>query len=246
MLLEYGNAFVSDNWYVTEKEPTRYSRVYFVHGGDVTYTDQYTVKKLKKNYVYILPSTLPYTLKQNKEDRFCCTFVHIDFVVMFASEFIEIEVRENTLLHSLLHSLKHAIDFCDISIIIAISETFELYCKKTGVLNSPPGPIAKAIEYIFENFRTTTSILTISSKLGYNEQYFIRMFKKHIGVSPYQFLMDIRFKESLRLFKLNYKVSEVATLVGYQDLKTFCRAFKAKYGFSPKKYKLHILQNPNI
>jgi len=236
MLLEYGNHPASDSWFVTEEVPTGYARVYYVHSGDVTYSDQYNTKKLKKNYVYILPTVTPYALIQNIKDKFSCTFVHLDFVTMFSSQLIEIEVSPETLIFNILKSLKYSIELNDIEIIQSIAQTFEIYCKNAGLLNYPPVQITSTIEFLVKNYKDQISISELSMKMGYNEQYFIRLFKKHMGISPYQYVMDLRYKEALRMLKLNYSIGEIAREVGYQDLKTFSRAFKQKYGVSPKKF----------
>ena len=73
----------------------------------------------------------------------------------------------------------------------------------------------------------------MSSRYGYNAQYFIRLFKKSVGVTPYQYLKDFRMKKACEYLAMGSSVSETAALVGYKDSKTFSNAFREKMGFPP-------------
>lgn len=244
MLLQYGNTLVGDDWAVKEQYPIGYARVYYVHGGDVTYTDQNINIKLKKNYVYILPTTIPYELQQNINDKFCCTFVHIDFISKFVPQLVELEVTSDTLLHSILNSIKYAIVFNNDEIITSVAESLEKYLSYSGLLSSHPQEIILAVEYIRNNYTRKFTLTELSSYIGYNEQYFIRFFKKHMKESPYQYLMEMRLKESIRLLKLNIPIKQIARETGYLDTKTFCRSFKNRYGVSPGNYKKYLVPVP--
>lgn len=68
--------------------------------------------------------------------------------------------------------------------------------------------------------------------------YFLRQFKHLFGLPPYRYLQQRRMQEAARLLRTNlYTVSEVCTLVGYEDLTSFGKLFKSYYKSAPQLYQ---------
>lgn len=74
--------------------------------------------------------------------------------------------------------------------------------------------------------------------------HFIRIFKRAYGLSPRQYLRDLRMTKGKELLKQGLNVSEVCVEVGYDSLPTFSHAFKRATGYSPKAYQ--NLYNRNL
>ncbi len=67
--------------------------------------------------------------------------------------------------------------------------------------------------------------------------YFSHRFKQATGVSPIQFLNDLRIERAKELLLAEHlSVSEVAELVGYKDPLYFSKAFKRATGMSPTQF----------
>lgn len=63
-------------------------------------------------------------------------------------------------------------------------------------------------------------------------------FKKAVGMSPLQYLIDLRLRESLTLLRTpGMTLANVASQVGFRDPFHFSRAFKQKMGESPSQYR---------
>ena len=76
-------------------------------------------------------------------------------------------------------------------------------------------------------------------------QYFTRLFKKSVGLSPYQYLIQYRMNASIKLLKDRaLTVTQIAEAVGYPDTKSFDRAFRDKYGVSPGKFRKFYVPLP--
>ncbi|MEM7536617.1 MAG: AraC family transcriptional regulator [Chloroflexota bacterium] len=67
--------------------------------------------------------------------------------------------------------------------------------------------------------------------------YYIKIFKQVYGVTPRQYLRDLRISRAKELLKKGFAVTQVCYDVGYESLPTFSRAFKRGTGYSPKEYK---------
>lgn len=95
----------------------------------------------------------------------------------------------------------------------------------------------QAKNYIDTNYIAQITVEQIADQLNINRCYFSTAFKKHIGRSPQQYLMDVRLEKAAELI-LNhgYTVSAAALSVGYADIFNFSKMFKRKYGMSPTAY----------
>jgi transcriptional regulator GlxA family with amidase domain len=64
--------------------------------------------------------------------------------------------------------------------------------------------------------------------------YISNFLKQATGVSPINYLIEIRLKRAKDMLKNdNLTIKEVASAVGYQDAYHFSKSFKKLYGVSP-------------
>lgn len=95
----------------------------------------------------------------------------------------------------------------------------------------------KAKQYIDINYMHPISIAQIAKDLNINRSYFSTIFRKHIGKSPQQYLLDVRLENAAELIaNHNCSVSEAAISSGYPDIFNFSKMFKNKFGVSPSYY----------
>lgn len=75
----------------------------------------------------------------------------------------------------------------------------------------------------------------------YNPNYLKKLFKKEVGISPQQFLINLRISHAKKLLtdkqEEHLAISQVAYNCGYDDALYFSRVFKSATGFSPKEYQ---------
>jgi AraC-like DNA-binding protein len=76
----------------------------------------------------------------------------------------------------------------------------------------------------------------IASTAFMSRFHYTRIFKKVYGVSPRQYLKDLRINKAKGLLKQGLNISQVCSDVGYDSLPTFCNAFKKATGYSPGEY----------
>jgi AraC-like DNA-binding protein len=66
----------------------------------------------------------------------------------------------------------------------------------------------------------------------------IRIFNKHVGTSPYEYLINFRINKSKTLLKeTSLTVNEISVMVGYNEVTNFIRDFKKYLGTTPLKYR---------
>lgn len=244
MLIQFGNTTVWPEWEVDEKTPATFSRVYYIYSGEVVYTDEFERKELEPGQLYIFPSSAPYRLTHNPSNPLCCTFLHLDIFPILINRLIKINMAENNLLYHLIQAISTAIDEGNHFIISALSDAFETYCKQKEIITLPDITVSKILQYISANIHRDIKLKELCKICGYNEQYFIRLFKKNVGISPHQYIISFRLKESMKLLKGTDSINLIALHVGFPDSKSFCRSFKAKFGISPNKFRKYIMYMP--
>jgi AraC-like DNA-binding protein len=101
--------------------------------------------------------------------------------------------------------------------------------------------IKNAIKYLKTNFSETVDIKKLAFDMHLSYGYFVRIFKKHLGVSPKAFQLEERLKAAAGLLKkTDMKVDEVLERSGFRNRSQFFNLFTEKYGLSPysfRKYK---------
>lgn len=103
-------------------------------------------------------------------------------------------------------------------------------------------------EYYYVQVRQSKSFMEnyLSEKIGLDKIastafmsrfHYTRIFKRVYGLSPRQFLKDLRINKGKELLKQGLNISQVCIEVGYDSLPTFCNAFKKATGYSPGEYQ---------
>jgi AraC family transcriptional regulator len=68
-----------------------------------------------------------------------------------------------------------------------------------------------------------------------SKYHLLRCFKQVFGKTPYQYLKDIRFERAYSLLKTGkHSVAEVVVLCGYDDLSSFNKSFRKRFGINPE------------
>lgn len=104
-----------------------------------------------------------------------------------------------------------------------------------------------AVDYIENNY-ANTSVADVADYLGIDRSYLSAIFKQIQGISPNEFLVRVRMKESSRLLRNPLmSIRDIARYVGYEDSLTFSKAFKRFFGVSPKNYReMPVEQRPDM
>jgi YesN/AraC family two-component response regulator len=98
--------------------------------------------------------------------------------------------------------------------------------------------VLNAIQYVERNYKNKIALRSMSEELFITPNYLCELFKKHTGKNLSQYISEYRAHKAKKyLTQLEYKVSEVADLVGFGDAKYFSSTFKKLYGITPLEYR---------
>ncbi len=98
--------------------------------------------------------------------------------------------------------------------------------------------IEQAIDYITNNFSRHISLKEIAGLVGFNEEYFSRLFKKECGINYSDFVINIRMEEAkLLLLSTSLNIGEIAEKIGIASSAYFSQLFRKYSGLSPSQFR---------
>ena len=109
------------------------------------------------------------------------------------------------------------------------------------------GYTTKVIKYLVstaENYVPTISANSIEEYAENNHfsvSWFIRNFKQHTGFTPMQYILAQRiYNAEILLQNPSHNLTEIASMIGYDNPLYFSRIFKKAKGISPSEYRKNI------
>ena len=104
--------------------------------------------------------------------------------------------------------------------------------------NSLQFRIQHAVDIMHANLANfALSVDSLAAETGYCPSYFRRIFHEEMGMSPKEYLMNIRIRHAKALLESGYySVEQVSELSGFTSAKYFSTAFKRITGKSPSTY----------
>lgn len=90
------------------------------------------------------------------------------------------------------------------------------------------------VYYLENHYKEEITLEKLAQDQFLSPTYLSKIFKEATGVSPINYLIEIRLKRAKDMLKNdNLTIKEVASAVGYQDAYHFSKSFKKLYGVSP-------------
>lgn len=97
--------------------------------------------------------------------------------------------------------------------------------------------VEKALACMHSEYMRRITIQEIADRLGLDRSYFYTLFTERIGMSPSEYLINLRLTKAAELMiDHEERPSIAAASVGYEDLFHFSKIFKKHYGMSPRSY----------
>jgi AraC family transcriptional regulator len=93
------------------------------------------------------------------------------------------------------------------------------------------------LNYVSENIHRPLRIAELSKVAGISEKYFITFFKSILGITPGQYIYQLRMNRARDyLSRKKCSVKETALRLGYPDQFSFSKAFKRCYKIPPSEF----------
>ncbi|NJM49064.1 MAG: helix-turn-helix transcriptional regulator [Alkalinema sp. RU_4_3] len=107
--------------------------------------------------------------------------------------------------------------------------------KANGLSRSQLG---RVIDYIQANLAQDVSILDLAIVTNMSESHFSRGFKRSVGITPYQYLMQQRVERARQLLNQQViSISDIALDCGFANQTHLTKVFRQMTGITPKAYQ---------
>ena len=105
--------------------------------------------------------------------------------------------------------------------------------------NTPyPSVIHHTLDYIREHLYEDVTVEGLASRANYSVCYFTRLFKKHLGISPYQYIINLRLhKAAGLLLTTDQSIEEIARRTSFSSVGRLAFYFRRRYGKTPLQYR---------
>ncbi|MFP9117258.1 AraC family transcriptional regulator N-terminal domain-containing protein [Flavobacterium sp. RNTU_13] len=124
-------------------------------------------------------------------------------------------------------------------LLVRIVQTQAVQQIDNGKVPDANSPIIAITEYIRANITNPINLKDMSEKACMSTTSFYRYFKRELGMSPIEFILNEKIKHAKQLLKNpGIQVNEVCFMAGFDDCNYFIRLFKKYEGITPKQYQL--------
>jgi AraC-like DNA-binding protein len=100
--------------------------------------------------------------------------------------------------------------------------------------------IRKAKDMLHTNLVNVLKLDEISKELNLSKFQFIRLFKAHTGISPYQYFLNCKIERAKQLIEKNRDIYSAVAECGFVDLTHLNKHFKSVYGTTAFEYMSHL------
>lgn len=105
-------------------------------------------------------------------------------------------------------------------------------------------PVVRALRYLETHFAAAEPLADLDGTNGLSRRQLERMFRRHVGLSPAKYLLEVRLTQGRSLLaRPGLTVESIAKSAGFASARQFRAAFRRRYGvapdgFSPARHSL--------
>jgi len=104
------------------------------------------------------------------------------------------------------------------------------------------GPVRRVQDYVRAHYDRELCLAELAAVACLSPFHLVRVFQRRVGVTPHEYLTQIRVERARVLLRTDARLADVAAETGFADQSHLTRLFKKRFGLTPGKYR-NILQN---
>ena len=202
--------------------------------GQITYIQNGAQYVSDPDHAVILPKGQSYTIRGDKNGIF--PVVNFDCLPVLCDTVTVLPIRA---LGSLLHDYEQIKSlFLFQRSRAKIMSIFYNMLDSISTAHDPDVNLLPAIQYLEQHSNASDlTVAMLAQKCKISEVYFRKLFIKSYGITPKQFIIDMRINRAKQLLTDGLlKISAVSEQCGFSNPYHFCRVFKQKTGTTPTEY----------
>jgi AraC-like DNA-binding protein len=122
--------------------------------------------------------------------------------------------------------------------LMTLAFSYLLECQRSTVRKqNEPRAIYNAKQYLDANFSEQIHLTDLAHVSGLSSFYFLRSFQKATGLTPHEYLCNLRVERARKLLANGTSISDTAIQTGFVDQSHLHRHFRRLLGITPGKYR---------
>jgi AraC family transcriptional regulator len=102
----------------------------------------------------------------------------------------------------------------------------------------PERKLTQVLEYIQTHLDRDIRLAVLAALTGISQYHFCRLFKRSLGVTPYQYVLQQRIERSKQLLKQkNLAIADIALMCGFKSQSHLTTLFRKHTGITPKNFR---------
>ena len=159
----------------------------------------------------------------------------------------------NTSIQSILFMLMNELDECQASSRLYVDSLAYALATKYVLLHAtshsrrprtprlPPRALNRVREKIEANLDTDLSLEALSEETGYSRGHFLRMFHAATGMTPHQYVLDLRLRRAQECLRQSRSsILDVAVLCGFSSQSHMTTVFRRRFEMTPGQFRRNI------
>ena len=118
-------------------------------------------------------------------------------------------------------------------------EVLFLLAARTSDLDGtlPPEWLLNACQEMQKTENFTAGLSRMVELSGKSQEHLCRTFRNHYGMTPREFILELKLMEAARQLTAGVPVVDAATAAGFQNLSYFRKTFQARFAMLPLQYR---------
>lgn len=141
-------------------------------------------------------------------------------------------------IHRLLHGEAIALE-AESRLLLALRKLVVRHADRAPgnvVRGSAPVAVRRAVEFLDAYATENVTLAALARVAGLSPFWFIRVFEKHVGLTPHAYLIGQRIKLAKDLLATGTSLAQVALETGFADQSHFTRRFRSIVGTTPGRF----------
>lgn len=192
---------------------------------------------LLDGHIYLLPCVAGYSAWQNPENPLVCTYLHYNFAPKVLRRLLDLPCSAFPQETALFAAVREAIIAGNEGLLQKLAPLLCGQMQARPEFERANDAVSRSVQYIHQHLDETVPIARLAAQAGYQREYFVRLFKSYMGITPYQYLKRCRLALAKTLLNNGESLELVANRTGYSDAKVFSKVFRQSAGMPPTAYR---------
>lgn len=102
--------------------------------------------------------------------------------------------------------------------------------------------VQNAVRFMSDHYKEPISVSSVASACHVTDTYLSHLFRKHLGLTPTEFLTRIRLENSLPLLSGKWSLTRIAEETGFPSPRSYNAAFRKEYHMLPAEYRMNLCE----